>query len=222
MKNIRCEENVIDQIVSGVAATTYDPWTCKLADPDAIATHKLLESRVCWLNSMVDENLQVIQRQIILWNFEDFGLKPEERKPIKLIIFNYGGDAEVCASMVDTMLCSTTPVWTFNVGIAASAGSYIFLAGSRRFMTKRAYTMIHQGGATFSGDAGKMENTQAAYAKMLKDWADYILERTEIPAATLKKKKNDDWYIYLDDCLKYKIATDVLDNLDMLNDYAEA
>lgn len=213
-KNFNCTEEVVNNIAEGVAANLYDPWTARLAEPDAIATHKFLAERIVWLPEVVDENMQAIQRQIMLWNMEDYGLATEERKPIRLILMNYGGDAEVCGSMVDTMLCSKTPIWTINVGVCASAGSYIFMAGSRRFMMKRAQVMIHEGSAQMQGDAQKMEQAQAAYKKMLKDWNAYILERTNIPDTILKKKKADDWYIYLEDCLKYNVATDVVESLD--------
>lgn len=214
MRNIRCSEEFVDQIANTVAENLYDPWSCKLADPDAISIHKLEDERILWVPDCVDDNFAVIQRKIILWNMQDYGLEPEQRRPIKLVLFNYGGDAERCCSIVDTIFASKTPVWTVNLGVAASAGSYIFLAGSRRFMLKRAYTLLHEGSAQMSGDANKMENQQIAYKKLLKDWHDYVLQRTTIPETTFKKHKTDDWFLYADDCMKYNIATDIIETLD--------
>lgn len=214
MNKIRCSENPVDMIVDGVVENLYDPWNCKLADPDAVSVHKLEDERIIWVPDCVDDNFAVVQRKIILWNMADFGLAVEERKPIKLVLFNYGGDAERCCSIVDTIFASKTPVWTINLGVAASAGSYIFLAGSRRFMMKRAYTLLHEGSAQMSGDANKMENQQIAYKKLLKDWHDYVLARTTIPENVFKKHKTDDWFIYADDCIKYNIATDIIQSLD--------
>lgn len=214
MRKFNASEEVVNQIAEGVAENLWDPWTTKLAEPDAIATHKFLKDRIIWIPDVVDDNMAAVQRQIMIWNMEDFGLAEEERKPIKLLMMNYGGDAERCGSVVDTILLSKTPVWTINIGMAASAGSYIFLAGKRRFMFDRAVVMIHEGSAQMSGDAGKLADAQVAYKKMLKDWQDYVQSRTKITGAQLKKHKNDDWYIYVDECIDLNIATDKVTSLD--------
>ena len=213
-KNVRCMENITDAITESVCENLYDPWTAKLAEPDAIAVHKFLANRIIWIPDVVDDNMAAVQRQIMVWNMEDFGLTKEDRKPIILLMMNWGGDADRCWSVVDTIQTSVTPVWTVNLGICASAGSYIFMAGAKRFMFRRGYVMIHEGSAQMQGDAQKMQAAQDSYKKMLKDAAEYVCTQSEIPAATLKKKKADDWYIYADDCIKFKIADKIIDSLD--------
>lgn len=214
MRKINCSEEIINNIVEGVAENLSDPWTAKLAEPDAMSIHRMLRNRVVWSPDLCDDNMALIQRHIICWNMEDFGLKKEERKPIIILMMNWGGDAERCWSVVDTIQASTTPIYTVNLGVCASAGAYIFMSGHKRFMAKRAYVMIHEGSAQMQGDAGKVANAQAAYKKMLNDAADYVCNVTEIPAATLKKKRSDDWFLYVDECMKYKVCDQIIENLD--------
>lgn len=207
-------EDFVDNIATKIAEQQYDPWTAKLAEPDAISVHKLLANRVIWMPDVVDDNLAAPQRQIMIWNMEDFALKVEERKPIILLMMNWGGDAERCWSFIDTMQKSTTPVYTVNLGVCGSAGAYIFMAGHKRFMMPRANVMIHEGSAQMQGDAQKVEQAQAAYKKMLKDANAYVLESTKIPENVLKKHKADDWYLYADDCIKYGVCDKIVENLD--------
>ena len=98
-----------------------------------------------------------IVRMILRWNMEDAGTPPESRKPIWLYIESIGGNAIYMWTLIDAIFASVTPVYTVNMGLAASAAGLIFMAGSKRFMMPRAKVMIHEGSASFEGDAGNRE-----------------------------------------------------------------
>lgn len=199
----------------------YDPFTAKLADPDLVNVYKAMDRRVIWLNDEVDENIMANVRQVNQWVYEDRDKKPEERMPIKIVLANYGGSMDYCCMMVDVIelaINAGTPVYTINLMMAASAGSYIFLAGSKRYMTKRAQVVIHEGSAQLSGDAEKVKAANDNYKKQLESWITYVNERTEgkLTSAFLKKHRGDDLYYDLKDALDKGIATDVVTSLNDL------
>lgn len=203
------------------ANETYDPFTAKLADPDLINVYKAMDRRVIWLNDEVDENIMANVRQVNQWVYEDRDKKPEERMPIKIVLANYGGSMDFCCMMVDTIelaISAGTPVYTINLMMAASAGSYIFLAGQKRYMTKRAQVVIHEGSAQMSGDTEKVRAATENYKKQIESWITYVSERTEgkLTSAFLKKHRGDDLYYDLKDALDKGIATDAITSLNDL------
>ena len=174
----------------------------------------LRKERIIYLETDVDPQVTAIQKQILAWNKEDEGKPVEERKPIKVYIMSYGGDADCAWMLIDTLLASKTPVYTVDVGVASSAAGIIFMAGHKRFMFKNAHVLIHEGSAQFTGDSTKVMDMTDAYKKMLKRMKEFILERTEIPARELNKKRANDWELDAEMCIKYNVAHTIVDSLE--------
>lgn len=198
----------LSQILSAVSGDSYFP------DPDYLAYHQLLRDRVIYIEMPIDEPMLRIHKQILMWNAEDKGIPPEARKPIRIVIMSYGGSADYMWMIVDAIRGSKTPVYTYNIGAAHSSAGLIFMAGHQRFMTPNATMIIHEGSAGFEGDAGKVLDASESYKKVLKKMKDYILERTEIPKATLNRKKANDWELNADDCLKFKVCDKIIKSID--------
>ena len=153
-------------------------------------------------------------RLIMRWNMEDVGLPAEERVPIKIMLFNYGGNFDLEWAMIDAIEMSKTPVWTINMGICASAAADIFIAGKKRLMMPNAKLMIHQGNAGFEGDAQKVFDQTKNYKAQLDKIKNYTLEHTEIPVKTFNKYINNDWWLTAEECLKYKVCDRIVESLD--------
>lgn len=75
-----------------------------LPDPALVTYYRNLDNRVIWLDTDVDNFTLEFSRMIMLWNFEDKGIEPEKRKPIKLCIASYGGDLDINNSLVSLSL----------------------------------------------------------------------------------------------------------------------
>lgn len=70
--------------------------------------------------------------------------KEYKREPIKIYINSYGGNLYDMWSLIDIILNSKTPIYTYCTGYAMSAGFKIFLAGHKRFVSKHATLLYHQ------------------------------------------------------------------------------
>lgn len=183
--------------------------------PDLVSYYVLEKERKLYLEGEVDGGALNLQRMILRFNIEDEGIPKEERKPIYLYIHSPGGDVDVMWSLVDTILMSETPIVTVNMGVAASAGGIIYLAGHRRVMLKRSRLIIHEGSARMAGDAVKVMDASESYRKLMKQMQEYILERTSITAQALAKQKCHDWEIDAKYCFEHgaceKIAETMAD-----------
>ena len=200
--------NALNEILAAVSGDNSFP------DPDYLAYHQLLKDRIIYLETPVDEPMLRIHKQILMWNAEDKGIPVDQRKPIRIVIMSYGGSVNYMWMTVDAIRGSKTPVYTYNIGAAHSSAGLIFMAGHKRFMTPNATVVIHEGSAGFEGDAGKVLDASESYKKALKKMKDYIVERTEIPPATLNRKKSNDWELNAEDSLKFKVCDRIVESIE--------
>lgn len=181
--------------------------------PDLVSYYVLENDRKLYLDEDVDEHVLALQRLILRWNLEDAGKPAGERKPIHLYIFSPGGSVDYMWSLIDTIAASETPVYTVNMGVAASAAGLIFLAGHRRLMLARSRLVIHEGSAQMSGDAVKVMDASESYKKLMKEMRDYILARTGISASALSKQKCHDWELDAAYCLEHGVCDAVVEKI---------
>lgn len=182
--------------------------------PDLVSYYVLENDRKLYLDSEVDNSVLNIQRMILRWNMEDAGKPAAERKPIRLYIFSPGGDVDMMWSIVDIIEASETPVYTINMGVAASAAGIIFLAGHKRYMLSHSRLVIHEGSARMAGDAVKVVDAGESYKKMLRQMKDYILRRTGISASALNRQKCHDWELDAEYCLSHGVCDRVVEGLE--------
>lgn len=185
-----------------------------LPDPSEITYYVLEKSRKLYLDCDIDENALNVQKMILRWNMEDAGIPVEERKPIWIYVFSPGGSIIYMWAICDAINLSKTPIYTVNVGIAASAASLIFISGHKRYMFPKATVLIHEGSAELSGDAIKVMDQSEAYRKSLKQMKTFILEKTSIPPKELNKKRANDWELDSDYCLKNGVCDVLVSSLD--------
>lgn len=186
-----------------------------LPSPELITFYRNLENRVLWLDSDVDEYWLEFSRKIIEWNREDKGLSPEQRKPIKLMFFSYGGSLDVNNALIDTIKLSTTPIYGVNVGQACSAGCFIYLAYHKRFAFPNATFLIHQGeGNGFSGTYAQVVAAVMEYQRKVEELERYLRENTEIPDDILSENITTEWFLSADEALDYKVCDKIVTSLD--------
>lgn len=185
-----------------------------LPDPDLLNYYRLANERKITLEGGVDESIIGLCKMIMLWNMEDAGKPAEERKPIWIYIMNYGGDVECMWAFIDAISTSVTPVYTVNLGVCYSAAAYIFMVGSKRLMMPNAHLMIHEGSAAIAGDANKVRNQIDLHEDFLSRFRELVLSKTKIPKATLTKRRDEDWFMSADDCMKYGVCDQIVTSMD--------
>lgn len=184
-----------------------------LPEPDMISYYVLEKERKLFLENEISDDTLAIERMILRWNIEDYNKRVEDRKPIWIYIMNYGGDIDYMYSMLDIIAASITPIYTVNMGVCASAAALIFISGKKRFMMPHSKIVIHEGSASMSGDSTKVLDASESYKKQLKAMKQYILSKTQIPPATLNRKRNNDWEIDAETCVKYGACDYIVENL---------
>ena len=134
------------------------------------------------------------------------------RRPIQFFINSFGGSLYDMWTLVDMMLNSATPIYTYCTGYAMSSAFKIFLAGSRRFMSEHATLLYHQLSSWQGGKYQDLVELREKMDKTQKDIENYVMCRTNIKKEKLKeiREKKIDWYIYAEEAIDLGIATDII------------
>lgn len=184
-----------------------------LPDPDQISYYVLEKKRIIYLDCDIDYDTMSVQRMILRWNMEDKDVTQGERQPIKMFIHSTGGMMYYMWPLIDTIEASVTPVYTINLYMAASAAALIYLAGHRRFMMKNAKMIIHEGQNEISGDAVKVLDASESYKKQLKKMKEFIADHTKISKSLIMKKRNNDWELDAEYCMKNGACDHIISTL---------
>lgn len=187
----------------------------KLPDPELLSYYRNLENRVLWLDTGVDDSWLHYIRQVLEWNRDDMGKPAEERMPIKLCIYSYGGDLDINNAFIDVIRKSKTPVWGINMGQANSAGCFIYLACHRRLAMPNATFLIHQGsGDNFSGTFMQMVAYMDEYQRKIENLVNYLKETTKIPEDILCANITSEWFLNAAEALELGVCDEIVDDID--------
>jgi ATP-dependent Clp protease protease subunit len=105
-----------------------------------------------------DENITPLIHQII-----DINLKPKNEQPdhFTLYVNSPGGAVHSMFHLVDTMKQSKIPVYTIAMGLAASCGFTVLMAGQKghRYVTQNTMLMSHQYSSGTSGKEHELKSS---------------------------------------------------------------
>ena len=155
-----------------------------------------------------------IEKQILEWNKEDKGIPVEQRKPIKLLIYCFGGDLDATLSLISIINISKTPIYTYNMGVAFSGGFMILVNGHKRFALSNSTGLFHEGSAHIQGNAEDVRSAQNNYERQLKLIKDIIVAHTKIDLKTLQKYKDKQWYIPAQQLLELGVVDEIVNDID--------
>lgn len=213
IKNIRPKNDIelSELLLEGVDEDTAN---LQLPDPDLLTYYKDLQNRTIWLDDEVTMDSIDFGKLILQWNREDKNIPVEERKPIKFLLFTPGGTLDSCFNLISIISLSKTPVYTYNMGLAMSAGFLLLLAGHKRFTLDNATALMHSGSGASKGTYDQVQAQQEDYKHSVNYMYDFIEKHSNLSKKTLSKMKKDDTYFYAEDMIKHGIVDKVIDDID--------
>ena len=170
-------------------------------------TYTNTDKRTFYLSDYVD-----ILYQIREDDEKDEKEKDYKREPIKLYINSYGGSVYDMWGLIDVILNSKTPIYTYCTGYAMSAAFKIFLAGHKRYCYKHSTFMYHQMSCRLSGKLQDIEEDREEMDDQNTQIEEYVIDRTNLTKDDIKeiREKRKDFYIHSDKAVKYGIVDEVL------------
>lgn len=164
---------------------------------EEVLSWKEYEDRRLVINEPVTDEFMFYSQLIIQWNKEDneLNIPIENRKPIKILLYTYGGVVDAAKSFYNIMQISKTPIYVYNMGVCASAGVLIFLSGHKRFAIKGSSFLIHEGELGLTGQTTKVIENLKAFEKQEKEIEEYIISKTNIDKKMYSKNRKKEWWI---------------------------
>lgn len=158
---------------------------------------KNLKDRKLFLTCDIDDCIiEDIVSHILQYNADDKGKPIEERKPILLYCSSNGGSVDPGFELIDVILQSKTPVYTINLGYQYSMGFLIGLAGHKRYGSKTAKYLMHDG-SNFIYNSGAKAQDQMEFNKRIEERVKaYVLSRSNITAEEYDSKLRVEWYLF--------------------------
>ena len=204
----------------------YRPNFFELPNPPKVSLaadeyifQKDIAARRLWFNVDVEPKTSIdsydsitlipsdIVHHILQYNRDDEGRPIEKRTPIKLYLNTYGGDVYEGFSLVDAILTSETPVYTYNMGMCASMGFMIYIAGHKRFTLPHAIFVHHEGQTGDYDSTGKFldvaDFVKRHNAEVVKS---YVLAQTKITDKTFTEHARTEWYMLPEDAIELGVA----------------
>lgn len=167
---------------------------------DCLFYMKDLKQRKLFLPTEIEaETVGDIVRHIMQINREDADIPPEDRKPILLYVSCRGGSLDDGMSVIDAIENSLTPVYTINIGYAYSMGFLIGLAGHKRFCTKNAMFLMHDGTDFIMDSSAKAIDRLEFNKRMEARLKQYVISHSKITQEEYEQKYRVEWYMFSDE-----------------------
>ena len=167
---------------------------------------RLLKDRIVFLGGEItDETANLVVAQLLFLEMED----PDS--DISLYINSPGGSVTAGMAIYDTMKYIRPQVRTVCVGMAASMGAFLLMAGEKgkRLALPNAEVMIHQplGGA--QGQATDVAIRAEWLMKTKKKMIAMMAEMTEQPLKKVQADVERDYFMSAEEALDYHIIDEI-------------
>jgi len=168
---------------------------------------RLLRERVVFVGAPIDSQIaNLVIAQLLFLDYED----PE--REIRLYINSPGGEIYAGLGIYDTMQMLKCDISTVCIGLAASMGAVLLMAGTpgKRFALPNARVLIHQGSGGFSGNNPDVEVQAREAINLVTRCIEIMARHTGQSFDRLKRDTERDYFMGADEAHEYGIIDDVL------------
>lgn len=175
---------------------------------------RLLKDRIIMLgNPITDDLANSIIAQMFFLEMES------PSKDIHLYINSPGGSIMAGLAIYDIMQFIKCNVHTYCIGMAASMGSLLLTAGTKRFILPHARVMIHQpliAGGGLSGPVSDIEIHTQEMALLKKKLTQIYVQHTGRSFEELTQSMDRDRYMGAESAKKFGLVDDIVKTRKML------
>jgi ATP-dependent Clp protease protease subunit len=172
---------------------------------------RLLRERIIFLNGPFDDGMSaLICAQLLFLESEN------PKKEISMYINSPGGIVTSGLAIYDTMQYIKSPVTTVCMGMAASMGSFILMAGQagQRVSLPNARIMVHQPSGGFQGKASDIERHAEDIIKTKRRLNELYAKHTGQTVETVEETLDRDYFMTADEAKDWGIVDHVWEKRD--------
>jgi ATP-dependent Clp protease protease subunit len=169
---------------------------------------RLLKERVIFLNGPVEDSMAaLICAQLLFLEAEN------PKKEIQMYINSPGGIVTSGLAIYDTMQYVRSPIVTLCLGMAASMGSFLLMAGEKgqRIALPNARIMVHQPSGGFSGKASDIERHAEDIIKTKQRLNELYAKHTGQPLEVVEETLDRDYFMTAEEAKAWGIVDLVIE-----------
>ena len=118
---------------------------------------------------------------------------------MELYISSNGGNVDDGFELIDVIENSKTPIYTINLSYQYSMAFLIGIAGHKRFATKNAKFLMHDGSQFLYSSGAKVQDQMKFQEKVEKRIKNYVLSKSNITSKEYDSKYRIEWYLFADE-----------------------
>ncbi|HTK35613.1 MAG TPA: ATP-dependent Clp protease proteolytic subunit [Caulobacteraceae bacterium] len=170
---------------------------------------RLLKERIIFLNGPVEDGMSaLICAQLLFLESEN------PKKEISMYINSPGGVVTSGLAIYDTMQYIKSPVTTVCMGMAASMGSFLLMAGEKgsRIALPNARIMVHQPSGGFQGQASDIERHAQDIIKTKRKLNELYSKHTGQPVEEVERVLDRDHFMTSDEAKAWGLIDHVYES----------
>lgn len=167
---------------------------------------KMLKTRTILISGEINKELaERVIRQLLI-------LEQESDDAIRIFIDSPGGDADAGFAIFDTIRFVKPEVYMVGVGLVASAGALILLAGEKehRLAFPNSHYLIHQPLSGMRGVATEIEIHAKEIERMRGRINKLIAEETGKPIEQVEKDTDRDYWLNAEEAVAYGLVSRIV------------
>ena len=133
-----------------------------------------------------------------------------DKPPVKIFINSGGGSITAGISSMDTILRTNVPVYTYVDGFCASAATFLSVVGTKRFISRNSYMLIHQLSSQLWGKYSEIEDEKQNLDLMMDTIRNVYKEYTKVPIKKLDEILKHDLLWDAKKCLDYGLVDEMI------------
>ncbi len=172
----------------------------------------LLKTRSILISGEIDKKMaEKVVSQLLM-------LEAENDDPIKVFIDSPGGDVDSAYAIFDMIRFVKPKVTMIAMGLAASAGALVLLAGDKenRFGFPNSHYLIHQPLSGIRGVATEIEIHAKEIEKTRQKINALIAKETGKSLAQVEKDTDRDYWMSAEEALDYGLISKIISNRSQL------
>jgi ATP-dependent Clp protease, protease subunit len=163
---------------------------------------RLLKDRIIFIGTEINDQVaNTVIAQLLFLRAED------AKKDINVYINSPGGYITAGLAIYDTMQFMTYEINTYCIGMAASMGALLLMAGTKgkRYALPNSRIMIHQPSGGMTGTAADLQLQAKEILELKKICGGIIAEKTGRPLDVIMEESERDYYMSPQEAKAYGI-----------------
>ena len=170
---------------------------------------RLFRERIIFLTEEVDDTIANAIVAYLLYLDSD-----DQTKPIYLYINSPGGSVTAGMAIYDTMQYIKSEVITICMGLAASMGSFLLMAGTKgkRMALPHSRIMIHQPSGGTRGQATDIQIEAQEILRIRRQLNEIYAQRTGQPLEKIERDMDRDFFLSAQEAKEYGLIDKVIED----------